>query len=89
MDSRYNPHLSGTGSDRELARLAAEVGRAVRQTGRMNQAVTQVVAEVQSLTGEVDVLVVEVGALAAERDQESSGEIVPAARSALDDEPSR
>jgi hypothetical protein len=88
VSPQYHPHLSETGSDGELAALAAQVSRAVRQTGQMNQAVTRVAAELQSLTGEIDVLAGEVGALAAEGDQESAVGIVPGARSAPDDQPS-
>jgi hypothetical protein len=89
VDTRYDQNPLGADNESEIARLAAEVYRAVRQTVRVNQAVTQVVAEMQSLTGEVDVLAAEVGALAAERDQGRCAKVVPVARSAPDGESSR
>lgn len=89
MDTRYDQDLLGAGSENELARLAAEVYRAVRQTVQVNHAVTRVVAEMQSLTGEVDVLAAEVGVLAAELGQEPCVEVVPVARSVPDGESSR
>jgi hypothetical protein len=89
VDTRYDHNPLGADNDSEIARLTAEVYRAVRQTVQVNQVVTRVLAEIQSLTGEVDVLAGEVGALAAERGQEPSGEVVPGARSAPDGESSR
>ena len=86
MDTRYDQNLLGADSDSAVARLVAEVYRAVRNTVHMNQVVTRVVAEMQSLTGEVDVLAAEVGALAAELGQEPCVDGVPAPRSAPDDE---
>lgn len=77
MSTEYDHNLCRTSSENTVARLAAEVHRAVDQTLRVNHAVTRVIAEVQSLTGEVDGLAAEVGALAAERDQGSPGESAP------------
>jgi len=89
VDTRDNQNPLRADSESEVARLATEVRGAVRQTMRINQVVTRVVAELRSLTGEVDALAGEVGALAAEHRQEPPVGIVPGARSAPDGESSR
>lgn len=81
VTTHYEYRLMRVDSESEIARLAAEVRQAIRQTGRISQAVTRIAAEAGLLAGEV-------GALAAESGQEFLPESAPAPRSAPDDEPS-